>query len=76
MWYQSQGARDRGIKQGFVCRKYEKIRIWFVCLTLSAEQFCTGDFSFVNCWIGLKFLLELLYISMKSFTGGIVDLSF
>ena len=25
-WYQSQGARDRGIKQGLVFRKWKKIR--------------------------------------------------
>ena len=73
MWYQSQGARDRGIKHGFVCRKLKKIRNWFVSSKLTAEQFCKRDFSFVNRWISLKFLLELLYSSNKCFTEGIFN---
>ncbi|PWA87879.1 RNA-directed DNA polymerase, eukaryota, Reverse transcriptase zinc-binding domain protein [Artemisia annua] len=39
-------------------------------------QFCNSDSSFVNRWIGLKFLLVLLYISRKISTGGIFNLSF
>ena len=76
MWYQSQGARDRGIKQGLVCRKYKKIRNWFVSSKLTAGLFSNSDISFVNRWIGPKFFVELLYTSMKISTGGIFNLRF
>lgn len=67
------GSRSRDL-QGF-SKKRRKIRDWYNFHNLSAGLFSNSDISFVNCWIGLKFLLEVLNISRKSSIGGIFDLS-
>jgi hypothetical protein len=63
-----------GLNKVWFDEEKKKIRNWFVSSILTAGQFSNGDISFVNRWIGLKFLLEVLYMTRKSSTGGIFDL--
>jgi hypothetical protein len=65
-----------GLNKVWFVEEKKKIRNWFVSSKLTAGQFSNGDISFVNRWILMKFLLEVLDISRKSSTGGIFDLSF